>query len=121
MTTIHFSKRLVNYTRLATGSDVKKPISDDPVTLFFSDGTRATCDVLIGADGIHSATRNSLLGCLASEALAAGDALRAELLMNKSDPVWSGTVAYRGVIPRAHLEKINANHRALNVPQKVRI
>ncbi|MFF9489149.1 NAD(P)H-dependent oxidoreductase [Streptomyces sp. NPDC014676] len=35
---------------------------DDHVTVRFSDGTAATCQVLIGADGIHSAVRRRMLG-----------------------------------------------------------
>ncbi|MFD7685669.1 NAD(P)H-dependent oxidoreductase [Streptomyces sp. NPDC059781] len=35
---------------------------DDHVTVRFSDGTAATCQALIGADGIHSAVRRRMLG-----------------------------------------------------------
>ncbi|MFD7771920.1 NAD(P)H-dependent oxidoreductase [Streptomyces sp. NPDC059787] len=35
---------------------------DDHVTVRFSDGTAATCQALIGSDGIHSAVRRRMLG-----------------------------------------------------------
>ncbi|KAJ3059031.1 hypothetical protein HDU99_006540, partial [Rhizoclosmatium hyalinum] len=40
--------------------DVKQESSS--VTAFFADGTTATGDLLIGADGIHSATRRKVFG-----------------------------------------------------------
>src|SRR4051812_7407654 len=47
------------------------------VTLAFADGTRAEADAVIGADGLHSVTR--------------------ELLLGPETPYFSGRVAYRGV------------------------
>ncbi|KAL1891532.1 hypothetical protein Sste5346_007624 [Sporothrix stenoceras] len=44
--TIHLGKRT---TRVAT--------TDDGVVLFFSDGTSASADLLVGADGLHSSVR----------------------------------------------------------------
>lgn len=35
---------------------------DGPITLHFTDGTTHECDVLIGADGIHSTVRKIILG-----------------------------------------------------------
>jgi salicylate hydroxylase len=49
-------------------------------TVGFADGTTATADVVIGADGIHSV----LQGFVAEPA----------------EPVFSGVVAYRGLVPR---------------------
>ncbi|ORY38238.1 FAD/NAD(P)-binding domain-containing protein [Rhizoclosmatium globosum] len=40
--------------------DVKQ--DDSSVTAFFADGSTATGDILIGADGIHSATRHKVFG-----------------------------------------------------------
>lgn len=48
---VHFCKRLV---------DVEQ--HDREVVLSFEDGTQATADCLIGADGVHSCTRKYLLG-----------------------------------------------------------
>ncbi|MEZ5855547.1 MAG: FAD-dependent monooxygenase [Hyphomicrobiaceae bacterium] len=48
-------------------------------TAHFEDGTKATGDVIVGADGIHSAVRTALLGA--------------------ERPRFSGHVAYRGLAP----------------------
>lgn len=52
-------------------------------TLRFADGTQEDVDVLIGADGIHSAVRTSLFG--------------------PEHPVFTGVVAYRAVVPAERL------------------
>jgi salicylate hydroxylase len=49
---MHFGKRLASIQE-------KK---DKKVTLYFEDGSEASADCLIGADGIHSKTRDYLLG-----------------------------------------------------------
>ncbi|KZP25870.1 FAD/NAD(P)-binding domain-containing protein [Athelia psychrophila] len=95
--TSHFGKRLVSYDDPASG----------PITLRFTDGTTAECDVLVGADGIKSAVRDILLSNLAKE----GKLTKEEVA--KSDPVWSGTVAYRGLVPKERLEAKAPGHRAL--------
>ncbi len=53
------------------------------VELEFESGARATADIVIGADGIHSAVRNILLGAEA--------------------PQFTGCVAYRGMVPADRL------------------
>lgn len=68
---VQFSKRLLNYVE-----------DDDHITLYFKDGTTAKCDILIGADGIHSVVRSQMF---------AGEV--------EADPVYSGTVVTRGLIP----------------------
>jgi salicylate hydroxylase len=50
---MHTSKQLV---------DIDEAGEDGPVTLSFSDGTTHECDVLIGADGIHTRVRRYVLG-----------------------------------------------------------
>ena len=50
-------------------------------TVLLEDGTRGQFDAVVAADGIRSPLR--------------------QLLVGKEDPVFSGTVVYRGVIPRA--------------------
>ncbi|THH08428.1 hypothetical protein EW145_g2715 [Phellinidium pouzarii] len=64
ITTVHFSKRLVSYILPPKSSPTA------PITLAFKDGTTSTCDVLIAADGIHSATRHTMLGLAAIDAEA---------------------------------------------------
>ncbi|HTO50407.1 MAG TPA: FAD-dependent monooxygenase [Burkholderiales bacterium] len=53
------------------------------VTLAFADGTRATADAVVGADGVHSTVR--------------------ELLLGRDDPQWKGRIAYRAVFPSARV------------------
>jgi salicylate hydroxylase len=51
----------------------------DHVEAWFDNGARVACDVLVGADGIHSAVRAALFG--------------------EEAPVFAGCVAYRGLVP----------------------
>jgi len=53
-------------------------ISEKEMKLTFQDGTTATANLVIGADGIHSVVRSHYL---------------------KDEPIFSGYVAYRGLIP----------------------
>lgn len=53
---MHASKRLEGVDRGGGGA------GGPPVTLRFADGTAHECDVLIGADGIHSTVRGIVLG-----------------------------------------------------------
>ena len=54
--------------------------------LAFADGTRHDVDVLIGADGIHSAVRTALFG--------------------PEHPTFTGVVAYRAVVPADRLQGV---------------
>ena len=108
--TCWFSKRLVDYTQPRS--------SGGAISLRFQDETIATCDVLIGADGIHSYTRHKLLKDVAQRAESEEEATK---LLAQVDPVWSGTVAYRAVIPCAKLRVVNPNHRVLTKPILVSI
>ena len=51
----------------------------DSTEAWFENGARITADILVGADGIHSAVRASLFG--------------------EESPVFAGCVAYRGLVP----------------------
>jgi salicylate hydroxylase len=51
----------------------------DHVEAWFDNGARIGCDVLVGADGIHSAVRAALFG--------------------EEEPRFAGCVAYRGLVP----------------------
>ena len=57
----------------------------DSVTLAFTDNTRVIGDVLIGADGIHSAIRSQMLGAMPAR--------------------FTGNVAWRVVVPASKLPK----------------
>jgi 2-polyprenyl-6-methoxyphenol hydroxylase-like FAD-dependent oxidoreductase len=69
---IHLNKKLV-------GLDEKA----GQVTLTFSDGTLARADAVIGADGLHSAVRDIIIG--------------------PDKPIHKGRIAYRAVFPAALL------------------
>ena len=78
----HFNKRLKSLEETERG-----------VTLSFNDGTSATADVVIGADGVHSTVRESLVGAEAAK------------------PVFSGAVIYRGLVPMAKaIEQLGSEH-----------
>ncbi|KAJ7446283.1 FAD/NAD-P-binding domain-containing protein [Mycena galericulata] len=96
----HFGKRLTSYERRAGGE----------IGLAFADGTNAECDVLIGCDGIKSVVRAQML-----RGKAAQDG-RPDLL-SLVEPKWTGTVAYRGLIPSTDLPSRNgAKHDTLASP-----
>jgi len=84
---IHLGKRLAGYERIAGGS----------VLLTFTDGTTMKADVLVGADGIKSVTRRIMYGPQAETV----------------EPVWSGGIAYRGLLPMgtvaSNLREYSAN------------
>lgn len=88
-----------------------------PITLHFEDGSHATCDVLIGADGVKSAVRASLVQELAARASSAHEA---EELRRAAEPRWSGTSAYRATIPAEMLRALLPGHRVLSEPTVVR-
>ncbi|TFK94532.1 FAD/NAD(P)-binding domain-containing protein [Polyporus arcularius HHB13444] len=94
---IFYSKRLAAYVEPKAGSL-------DPIVLQFKDGTTATCDLLVGSDGIRSAVRRTMFSELADAAKDNGDSEQAAKLRSMIDPVWSGQVAYRGVVPVDKLE-----------------
>ncbi|KAJ7464503.1 hypothetical protein FB451DRAFT_1263683 [Mycena latifolia] len=92
---IHTSKRLERYETSEDGS----------VTLVFSDSSTATADILVGADGVHSATRASMFKSL-------GDGYEQYI-----PAVFSGTVAYRGAMSKAKFAEAFPDHRALDHPK----
>jgi 2-polyprenyl-6-methoxyphenol hydroxylase-like FAD-dependent oxidoreductase len=70
--TVHFGKRLVGLDE-----------AGDRVELTFADGTRAVTDVVIGADGVHSAVRDVIVG--------------------PDKPIHKGRIAYRSVYDASRL------------------
>ena len=63
------------------GKSVSGVVNDGSATAVqFADGTSADVELIVGADGIHSAVRNALFG--------------------KDDPRFTGLVSYRSVYPR---------------------
>ena len=108
-TTIHTSKRLLNYERDPTTG---------VITLTFSDGSTATADCLIGADGVHSATRASIFRQLIDSPGTPPSS--AESYKKYIDPIWSGMYAYRCTVPADKLKESYPNHAALGPPKIVR-
>ena len=82
----HFNKRLHTLEETETG-----------VTLHFKDGTNATADVVIGADGVHSTVREYLMGADAAK------------------PIFTGTVIYRGLVPMDRANEVLGPEHAQNV------
>ncbi len=71
-------------------------IADDgrDVEARFTNGTRVRSDILIGADGIHSAVRTAIIGPEA--------------------PVFTGCVAYRGLVPAERVRDLSLPLEAQN-------
>jgi 2-polyprenyl-6-methoxyphenol hydroxylase-like FAD-dependent oxidoreductase len=69
--TIHLDKKLVGLDQRGSSC----------VELRFADGTRAQADVVVGADGVHSAVRDMIIG--------------------PDMPIHGGRIAYRAVFPSA--------------------
>ncbi|KZV71854.1 FAD/NAD(P)-binding domain-containing protein [Peniophora sp. CONT] len=90
--TVHPSKRLSSLTQNDEGG---------LVTMYFADGSSATADVVIGADGIRSVVRTNML----SED-------------ERVEPQWSGVTAYRALVTREMLEANGmGNHAIQAYPQ----
>ncbi|KAA1472004.1 FAD/NAD(P)-binding domain-containing protein [Dentipellis sp. KUC8613] len=84
--TVHTSSRLVSYTSAESGG----------VTLHFTGGATAHADVLVGADGVRSAVRQTMFS-------------------SHSPPVqprWTGVVAYRSLVRKEDLERLAKGHQA---------
>ncbi len=105
----HVLKRLKSYSRLDSGC----------IELLFEDDTIATCDLLVGADGIKSSVRRNLLLRGAQKSRERGDPAYAEELQAFVEPVWSGVVAYRTAIPAQHLADKSPGHRTFTQPMQV--
>jgi salicylate hydroxylase len=99
----HFGKRLVSYDKRAGGE----------IGLVFADGTSAVCDLLVGCDGIKSVVRAQMLRAKAAEDGQPG-------LLALIEPEWTGSIAYRGLIPSKDLPSADGvKHRTLVTPMMV--
>ncbi|KAJ7464344.1 hypothetical protein FB451DRAFT_1352780 [Mycena latifolia] len=100
------SKRLRTYTQRPSG----------PTELVFEDGTRAFCDILVGADGLKSAVRRAFLSERANWMQAQGRWQEATDIASCIEPVWSGHIAYRALIPADRLKSVAPTHQVLTKP-----
>ena len=111
--TIHTSKRLTRYEQCADGT---------ALTIHFADGTITSADVLIGADGIHSAVRARMyeaahrdecgsagLGSATSTSLEDCPRCRA------ANPTWTGVCSYRCLLPTEKLYELNPEHTTARI------
>ncbi|PPR04128.1 hypothetical protein CVT26_001320 [Gymnopilus dilepis] len=90
---LHLSHRLISYEEKEEG-----------IYLHFEGGAIATCDVLVGMDGINSVVRKCLL---TSRGMSQSPTI---------EPVWAGDIAYRSLIPSEKLQAVFPGHRALTRP-----
>ena len=96
---LYLSHRLLSYEESKT-----------EVVLHFQNDQTASCDLLIGADGIRSAVRRCFLN--------QQDPSRSISL----DPIfWSGECAFRGLVEVERLQAVFPGHRACNEPVIVSI
>ncbi|KAF8468095.1 salicylate hydroxylase [Russula ochroleuca] len=100
------SKRLESY--------IQKPGA--PIMLHFQDGSTATCDILIGADGLKSAVRKTMFQDAATLAESQHRSADAAELRNLIKPRFSGFFSYRTLIPAARLSSISPQHKAISSP-----
>lgn len=107
----HFNKRLVAYTQTDNESSV---------TLQFADGATAQADLLIGADGVNSTTREIMYTDFAEAAMRAGNVDEAMRLRNNIPASWTGTYAYRSLLDMEKFQKFAPGHQAATVPLFVR-
>nr|GAT45211.1 predicted protein [Mycena chlorophos] len=105
---IHTSKRLRTFSQRQAG----------PIQLVFEDGTTTTCDVLVGADGVKSATRATMLGERVEWMRSQGREQEAADTALCIAPAWSGQVAYRTLIPVERLRVAAPRHEALTTPMQ---
>ncbi|KAF8526227.1 hypothetical protein BU17DRAFT_62211 [Hysterangium stoloniferum] len=102
----HLRKRFVRYEY--TSSD-----HDAPIRVHFADGSTTECDVLLGADGLRSAVRGQIM----REAAEDPNKGRKFPYENHIHPRFSGTIAYRILLPAASLAARNPDHPMLKGAQ----
>ncbi|KAG1878042.1 FAD/NAD(P)-binding domain-containing protein [Suillus subalutaceus] len=102
--TTHNAKRLISYTQ-----PLENCSRNSSITLTFKDGSTATCDVLIGADGIKSIVRPCMLRELAEDM----DPDEKQSVLSCMNPIWSGVTAYRSLVSTQKLRARYPDHRAL--------
>ena len=95
--TVHLRKRLVRYIE----QERQDAHPNSSIELEFVDGTAATADVLIGADGIRSAVRKTLFETAASKDSGDGKTDFWQYI----DATFTGMMSYRYLISAEALDK----------------
>ena len=60
-----------------------------------------------------------MLDLIAEKATSSGDEEKARYLQSLKEPVWTGIIVYRYLIPMDRLREINPNHSSLFLAQNV--
>ena len=94
--TVHPRKRLVNYVEPEQDNED----STSRIRLEFADGTTATTDVLIGADGVRSAVRKTMF-----ETASKDNGEDKADLKQYIDPTFTGISIYRSLVSAETLRK----------------
>ncbi|KAI9061056.1 FAD/NAD-P-binding domain-containing protein [Trametes sanguinea] len=111
---LHTSKRLTGYTTGPPQPTTRERV----ITLHFADGTTAEADVLIGADGIHSATRYSMYAQAHEKECVpkgAGEKWQNCERCRAAVPVWTGIHSYRCLIATQELYALNPKHTTASI------
>ncbi|PSS38015.1 hypothetical protein PHLCEN_2v100 [Hermanssonia centrifuga] len=95
----HFGKRLTSYSQSGQSG---------PITLQFADGSSANCDLLVGCDGIKSFVRHAMMEKKVAEGLPD--------FSKYMEPVWTGSIAYRALVPVDRLPKFIREDPQLTKP-----
>ncbi|KAN0094543.1 hypothetical protein V8E55_002830 [Tylopilus felleus] len=98
---VHPRKRLVNYV------EPEDAQSTSPIKLEFADGTTATSDVLIGADGVRSAVRKTMFEAASKDGDDKTD------LKQYIDAIFTGIFVYRALVPSEALRKESPENQSL--------
>ncbi len=99
----HFMKQLVGYVQNTSGV----------ITMSFADGTTAEADIVVGADGLKSVTREVMYRNFA-DAAKGHDEIKAQNFESFIQPTWSGMYAYRALIDSEKLHKIAPGHQSIS-------
>ncbi|KAJ7572812.1 hypothetical protein C8J56DRAFT_1138214 [Mycena floridula] len=87
---VHLKHRLMSYKE-----------TEDRVDLMFQNGITASCDLLIGADGVKSVVRNGT---------------KNHFRRGPTEAVVTGFYTFRGLVPAERLREVYPNHRSLTTP-----
>lgn len=93
---VSLSKRLSSYSQ-----------DTSQIQLSFQDGSKAECDVLIGADGYKSVVRRYLLQERAKSATSEEEASE---ILSATEPLFTGAIAYRTTVSADKVRELHPDH-----------